>query len=314
MSAHAVSLLLAIYNPSLEKLYRSLRSVVMQKGVPFQIVICDDGSSQNYEETIKRFMDSLGFQNYIYVRSETNHGTVANLLHGLQYCDGDYIKVLGQGDMLFDDLVLKQMYEFASINKLKAVTGFFQCFSEKNGKPELVSINRMPQNLECFSDKEKAIDQYVVSWDILNAATVLYEKICWQRYLKEINGKIHLCEDHALRLMILDGIRINILKMPVIYYEVAAGVSTGGNNEYRRILNRDREVFFQMAKEREADNSRRFRVFDSRIRVIRDMSKWNILCCLFSDYRILEYWVHCKFFPIKTDVSGQDAFLKRFYS
>ena len=39
-----VSVIVVMYNPVLDKLYKTLDSIICQKGVSFEIILCDDGS------------------------------------------------------------------------------------------------------------------------------------------------------------------------------------------------------------------------------------------------------------------------------
>ena len=50
-----VSVVVLTYNPDLRGLKRTLRSVMLQTGVNFEIIIADDGSSDNLSEEIKAF-------------------------------------------------------------------------------------------------------------------------------------------------------------------------------------------------------------------------------------------------------------------
>ena len=313
MHIFSVSVLIAIYNPQWDKLKATLNSVVRQKDISFQIVICDDYSIEDYSEKLSSFMTEKGFTKYKYVRAVENGGTVKNLINGLPYCEGDYIKVLGQGDLLFDSEVLKNMYRYAVNNGLQLTGGLFQCFREENGAPTLYTMNRMPQILNCSNSRDRFY-WYVVCMDIVNAVTLLYRKDCLFEYLSMMDGRIKYCEDHASRLMLADDVKMDVYKAPVAYYEISSGISTARKSEFKTQLSQDNVEFYNMLIDRCADDKHLVRVFKNRIRVIEHYSKRNVLRCLFSDFGILRYWFHCKFFPIKTSTEWQNDFLQQCYS
>ena len=43
-----VSIIVATYNPDLNKLMSTLLSIIIQKGIKFEIIVTDDGSQKDY--------------------------------------------------------------------------------------------------------------------------------------------------------------------------------------------------------------------------------------------------------------------------
>ena len=58
---YPVSVLVCDYNPKLKDIIITLRSVLLQKGIKFQIVISDDGSKVNYFEAIRQYFEKMNF-------------------------------------------------------------------------------------------------------------------------------------------------------------------------------------------------------------------------------------------------------------
>ena len=312
MNEFLVTVLIAIYNPPWKKLRATLNSVVAQKGIPFDIVICDDCSRENYQDQVSEYMAEKGFSEFKYVRMPKNGGTVQNILNGLRFCEGRYVKTIGQGDLLHNADILCNMYRLAIEAKLKAVAGSYQSFVMNGDCPELVSGNRMPQNMnKCHSSKDAFI-QYVVCHDIILGATVLYEKECLQKYLTEMSGKVIYSEDFATRLMIADGLSVDFYRKPVVYYERGTGVSFSGA-VYGERLEQGKVEYIKMLIERYSDNKHLVHVFKIRINMIEHYSKRKHLHYLLSDYHILLNWLRRKFFPIKTSTEWQNDFFQQCY-
>ena len=50
---YEITVIVCTYNPDLQKLISTLKSVVLQKGVKIQVIVTDDGSSNNYFNEVK---------------------------------------------------------------------------------------------------------------------------------------------------------------------------------------------------------------------------------------------------------------------
>ena len=80
------SVVVLSYHPDKEKLMATLRSVVMQKGVSFEIIVADDGSPDFFEADIRAVLE--GVVDYQIIAHEQNQGTVKNLLDGVKAARG----------------------------------------------------------------------------------------------------------------------------------------------------------------------------------------------------------------------------------
>lgn len=103
---YSVSVLVLTYNPDKEKLFLTLKSILLQKGIRFQIVLADDGSEINFFNCVKEYFDSINFTNYALVANPINRGTVMNAWSGIKLCEGKYVKFISPGDLLYGETVL----------------------------------------------------------------------------------------------------------------------------------------------------------------------------------------------------------------
>lgn len=104
-----VSVIVPVYN--VEKyLERCLESLVNQTLENIEIIIVNDGTKDNSEEIIKKFMEKYP-QKIVYLKKE-NGGLSDARNYGIPYAKGEYIAFLDSDDYVEKD-IYKEMYELA---------------------------------------------------------------------------------------------------------------------------------------------------------------------------------------------------------
>lgn len=104
-----VSVIVPVYN--VEKyLERCLNSLVNQTLENIEIIIVNDGTKDNSEEIIKKFMEKYP-QKIVYLKKE-NGGLSDARNYGIPYAKGEYIAFLDSDDYVEKD-IYKEMYELA---------------------------------------------------------------------------------------------------------------------------------------------------------------------------------------------------------
>ena len=89
-----ITVIIAVYNRS-KKLQRAVNSVLSQTYTNFEIIVVDDGSSDNPERYIFRLIEK-GF-NIKYIK-HSNRGTPLSLNEGIKLASGKYITFLDSDD------------------------------------------------------------------------------------------------------------------------------------------------------------------------------------------------------------------------
>lgn len=98
-----VSVLLASYNH--EKFVEAaVRSVMEQRGVSFELIVVDDGSSDRSPEILKRLSEELGFR-FVH---RPNKGVVATCNELLSYARGKFYCTFSSDDIMPPDRLAKQ--------------------------------------------------------------------------------------------------------------------------------------------------------------------------------------------------------------
>jgi hypothetical protein len=93
-----VSVCTPVYNGS-EYIEESLRSILAQTYTNFQLIVCDNCSTDNTEEIVRSFSDPR----IVYSRNEKNLGLVGNANRCLELAKGDYVHILHHDDIMRPD-------------------------------------------------------------------------------------------------------------------------------------------------------------------------------------------------------------------
>ncbi|MBR6229325.1 MAG: glycosyltransferase [Eubacterium sp.] len=232
-----VSVVVATYHPSLEKLFVTLNSILIQKDVSVQIVITDDGSGDVDWDRVKGYFDEKGFKDYVISALEENGGTVKNLINGVKHSEGRYVKPISPGDYLYGERVLRKW--MTGMMRSEAAVGFADCICYQYEKDmTYVSREAHPQKTHDFYRNSWAYN-YLVFDDIAVGAATLVKREILEKYLGFLEGRVIYAEDHSYRLMAAAGERAYFLGKPAILYEAGTGISTGKNDVWTKRLEAD---------------------------------------------------------------------------
>ena len=97
MNAPRISIAMATYNGA-KYLREQLDSIAAQTLLPYELVICDDGSTDATLDIAEQFAAEAEFSVRIY-RNETNLGYADNFLKAASLCEGDWVAFCDQDDV-----------------------------------------------------------------------------------------------------------------------------------------------------------------------------------------------------------------------
>ncbi len=141
-----ISIILPTYNGA-GRIQEALLSVLGQSYLHWELLVVDDGSTDNTEELVKDL--PCNEKRIIYIKNESNLGIQQTLNKGLKEAKGEYIARIDDDDMWIDkDKLLKQV-EFLEKNKDCVLVGTGLVAVNEEGKeifrtfnPELDAIIR----------------------------------------------------------------------------------------------------------------------------------------------------------------------------
>lgn len=238
---YKVSVVVVTYNPSEKKLRDTLKSILLQKNIAYQIVIADDGSRTPRQDVSEALFAQCGFTDYEIVANPQNRGTVYNVLSGVERSTGQYVKVISPGDMLNGEDILYNWV--ADMEKENAQLSFSDavCYGAEDGQFQLVQGTAHPKNITCYLEKDIAQIRrnYLIFDDLMLGAAIVCRRDVLLDYLRQIAGKVVYAEDNAYRLMVYDKIPMHYFAAEAVIYELGTGISTSGNDIWMQRLSKD---------------------------------------------------------------------------
>lgn len=235
-----VSVIVCTYNPDYEKLFKTVKSILYQKYINFEIIIADDGSQDNYFNKIENLFDEINYLDYQLIGDGNNRGTVKNIYNAIKKANGKYIKLISPGDYLYKEDILSRWIKFMNEQKAKISFGNAVYYSDINGKYEIIQRPNAPRFLMIYHNhyiyKKMIKYHYILCQDLILGASTLMDKHIGIKYLREIIGKVRYAEDNIYSLMVVDGIKIFHYPDVVIWYEYGTGISTNKEESWKKII------------------------------------------------------------------------------
>lgn len=245
-----VSVVVVTYNPNYEKLISTLKSIICQRNVKFEIIIADDGSKAFDWNRVKEWFQKQNFANYKLILNEKNQGTMKNAYSGWINAIGNYIKQLSPGDMLFNENSLCDGLKVMKEKKLELAFGIAASYSMKDDK--LVIIEKQnPMNLAPYYDynPDEIKKMYVGLRDYANGMAFISKRECLLKYGKLLIDRVTYAEDCVYVLMIADDVKVGFIDNYVIWYENGTGISTNGSNIWAKRIYADNISCFEVISE-----------------------------------------------------------------
>lgn len=162
-----ISIIIPTYNRA-HLIHRAINSVLNQTYQDFEIIIVDDGSTDNTEEAVRSFNDSR----IEYIRHEKNQGAAVARNTGIKAAKGEYIAFQDSDDEWFPQKLEKQMkvFETASPEVGVVYTGFW-CMA--NNKKRYVPSKSVKQ-------KEGNIFKELLKGSFITTQSIVVRKKCFE--------------------------------------------------------------------------------------------------------------------------------------
>jgi len=154
-----LSILIPTYNGS-QTITRALQSILSQNFSDYEIIICDDGSTDNTVEIIKSFQD----QRIKFFEFTQNVGYAKNLQRCFEKAFGDIIFLFSQDDILAQGALQKTYNAFLLADDIGAVTRPYFWFDQDIKKPvrAVLPLDKNQNTIVSIFDSAKIFNQ--VMW------------------------------------------------------------------------------------------------------------------------------------------------------
>ena len=252
-----VSIICLNYNTPWSKIELTLRSLIAQTGIEYEIIVADDGSKENHEEKLHAFFKKCGFMNYVLTLASENTGTVQNLLRAVRLAKGRYVKAIAPGDLLYSENTLQRWGAFMEERQSELSFCNAVYYHPKDQAVSVVSVRRAPANTVFYDPPEKRkriLTDYLLANDTALGAALMVKQDLLKRMLEKMAGRVRYAEDFSVRLMIFEGCSLMHFPENGIFYEYGTGISSSKSRKWAQILRADFEETNRIIAESDRSN------------------------------------------------------------
>ena len=231
MATPEISIIIPLYNHE-KYIEKTLRSVLVQSFQSFEIIIIDDGSTDNSVEVVQGVADER-----IFLFCQKNRGAHNALNTGITHARGKYLAILNSDDVYTPDRLDKCYHLMEADDTIDMVCTAVQCIDAED-KP-LHQIRSAPLYSNCGKRSHK--DQ-VIFLDLLadNFLTSTSNIFCHISVLKSTTPfrEFRYCHDWDFFLRLSYSSHIRMLAEPLLEYRI---------HEHNTLAEDKAGVYFEVA-------------------------------------------------------------------
>lgn len=245
-----ITVVVCTYNGTVNAILATIESIVKQRGIHVKLIVTDDGSSDNHKNDIERYLAKVSFDNYILLMNEENRGTVESIDIALNYVTTEYVKFIGQGDLLYDENTLSRVVDFMRKGNYGVAFGKMIAYTY-DGNEISISERFSPLDISSYLklDYKKIKEEFFLYLNGPCGAIQIYKTDIAKKYMNEIVGHVKYCEDNVLGLFLIDGGKLGYFRDFIVWYEVGNGISSTKDCEIKNMFRIDQtNCFDYMAK------------------------------------------------------------------
>ena len=207
MTKPTISVVLPVYN-SQKYIATSIQSVLDQTFKDFELIIINDGSTDNSENIILTFTD----ERIVYLKNKINQGLINSLNQGIKIAQGNYVARMDADDICIKDRFEKQI-QFLEDNKTVAVvasTVLFLVDEQVNiGNWNIDKKTILPSTI-----RNKMIFENCIAHPSVIIKTSIIKEVLYNQSQKNV-------EDYYLWLRLLNrGMTIAKIAEPLLLYRI----------------------------------------------------------------------------------------------
>ncbi len=197
-----VTVLMPVYNGA-KYLSEAIESILSQSFTDFELLIINDGSTDNSKAIIQSYSDPR----IVYVENPTNLKLIATLNKGLQIAKGKYIVRMDADDISLPTRIERQVL-FMEKEPDIGVAGTW-----------VIAIDSEEYPVKYESDSDNIKIRMLLSCHLNHPSTIIRTAIIKQFHLEYPTAHIH-AEDYALWLKVLEVSKIGMIEEYLLKYRV----------------------------------------------------------------------------------------------
>ena len=229
-----LSVLIPSYNHS-KFILETLNSHVENNPFDYEIVIIDDGSTDNSVEIIQKWVDSHPEVKTNFVHRE-NRGITATLNQLIDMAKGEFIRIFGSDDVSLPH-ANRLMIDYIEKNGIDACFGYCKVIDE-NGL--MIAENSIENLGKRISDYEKDVVSAIISkWSIVGPSLMMRKSVF------NVIGKFDeksLIEDWYLYINLAAKCKIHFIKECIASYRHHQNNASRTSDQKKRIRNYESQI------------------------------------------------------------------------
>lgn len=264
-SSDQISVAMCTYNGG-KFLREQLESIASQTVLPFELVICDDRSTDSTEDLVSCFAESAPFS-VRFTRNSENLGSSRNFEQAIKLCRGEYIALSDQDDWWSPTKLEISLTTLRSSDVGAVFTdGFLINDGSKLTDGALWSAVRFDEReISHFSERDGGIAT-LLRGNVVTGATVMFRTSLRERFLPFPKEWVH---DGWLAWMLVLHSRMVPLKEPLIGYRLH-------NNQQVSVPGRS--IMARLRRARETDVGD-FRAIETQFQVLLEYARSHPAVC-----------------------------------
>ena len=213
MNVPAVSVILPAYN--CEKFIgKAIQSVLQQTFTDFELIIINDGSTDNTGSIIQTFDD----QRIVYLKNPGNQGLISTLNNAISYAKGKYIARMDGDDISLSERLAKQKVFLDQNENISVVASTIEFINDQEEKTGIWELDR--QTITPTQIRRAILKQNCIAHPTVMMRSEIMKQLKYMDYQKNI-------EDYDLWLRLLNrGYKIAKLDEPLLLYRIHASSIT----------------------------------------------------------------------------------------
>lgn len=217
-----VSVVMPCHNGA-QYISEAIRSVLAQSYVNWELIVVDDGSTDDSLSIVKSMKDSR----ITLVRNKKNYGICHSLNKGIKRAKGKYIARLDADDMMLPGRLSAQI-EFMEQHPDYAVVG---------GNHIVMDMDGMPLGMTAYPETDKEIRFFANIFNPFAHSSVMIRKAVLEEGYRYSN-KYPYCEDYHLWMQIIRKHKLHNLQQTItLYRKNEKGLSvTNAKEQYENSL------------------------------------------------------------------------------
>jgi glycosyltransferase involved in cell wall biosynthesis len=224
-----VSVVIPVFNAA-DYIQVCIESVLNQTYQDFEIVIIDDGSSDDSAAIIREFCN----ERIRFIQNETNLGLIATLNKAFDLCRGKYIARLDADDVALPERLARQV-QHLDLNPGLSMIG-----------SSYLTLSALPPRLVSLASGKGAIQANLLFNSCFAHPSVMLRTSALTKRNPVYNSEFPHAEDYELWTWLMRNHSVDNLSEPLIYYRIHDNqISNVKSKEQRDTAQRVREQLLQ---------------------------------------------------------------------